>query len=148
MEFFRQWVLCVCISLICASVFSLLIPSGRLKTFYRVMLSVFVFTSFLYPFKDIKEGKIDFNMSEISVSESAADKAYEREIEKQICSALEENGITGVNAETDIEVNYETGCAEIKQVRLFVSTDNDCEEVRRLVLEKLGINAEVKTIGA
>ena len=54
MEYFKQWTICVCISLILAVIFSSFEPEGKMKSFCKLLVGLFVFVSFIYPLKDIK----------------------------------------------------------------------------------------------
>ena len=67
MEFIKQWTFCVCISLITASIFSLLAPRGSMQGFFKLLISVFVFISFLVPLQNA--GKIDFDLSKIEITD-------------------------------------------------------------------------------
>ncbi len=148
MEFLKEWSFCVCLSLICAVILSLFTPEGRMKSFYKMLISVFVFVSFLYPFKDVKS--FDFNFDSLKDNVSLSENintSYENMINKKISDVLSENGIKSASVSSDISVNAETSEIEIVRVSIAVSDEYDKEKVKNIVFEKLGIIAEVRGLG-
>ena len=144
MEFLKQWTFCVCVSLVCASVLSLFAPKGRMNGFYKMLISLFIFISFIYPFKDFKG--VEFSIPEISVQEETANP-YKKMAENQIKSALEEAGIIGADVACEVNYDYKSGEIELKSAQISVSDEYDKEEVGRIVFEKLGVNARVIYVG-
>ncbi|MCR5208118.1 MAG: hypothetical protein K6C14_06555 [Eubacterium sp.] len=58
MEFLKQWTQCVCLTLIGAAGLSFLSPHGKMKGFYNTVIALFVFISFLLPFKDFNPSRL------------------------------------------------------------------------------------------
>lgn len=147
MEFIKQWCFSICVSLIAAVIFSLFTPKGRMNGFYKILLSFFIFVSFLYPLKD-------FNINDVKIKDFAIDnysedysKIYEDKVNREIENVLKENGVTGAVVSSEININYEKSEIDIKSVRVAVSADENKENVKELVFEKTGINAEVISVG-
>ena len=147
MEFLKQWCFCVCISLIIAVIFSVFTPRGRMKSFYKILLSLFVFISFIYPIKDFNINAYEIGDVKLKYEESEEAKVYENAVNKQVKDFLESEGIKGAAVSSEIDVNFENNEAEIKSVRIAIGSVYDKNEVKKKVFEKLGINAEVVGIG-
>ncbi len=59
MDFIKQWTLTISATLIISIVFSLLTPKGNMGRFFKVVLAMFIFVSFIYP---IKNADFDFSL--------------------------------------------------------------------------------------
>ena len=146
MEFIKQWCFCVCISLCAACIFSLFTPQGSMKRFYKILISFFVFVSFLYPFHDFSIR--NFKLKEITPSTvESTDNAYDRVVSKAVKTALEENGIKGVSVSARTNADYKTGEITVEKVTVSLPDEYDREKVKNIVFETLGIEAEVRGIG-
>ena len=64
MDFLKNWIFSVCLTLILAVIFSVMTPKGSLGKFYKMIISMFIFVSFLYPVSNAKASdfKIDLPM--------------------------------------------------------------------------------------
>lgn len=62
--FLKNWIFSVCLTLILAVIFSVMTPKGSLGKFYKMIISMFIFVSFLYPVSNAKASdfKIDLPM--------------------------------------------------------------------------------------
>ena len=148
MDFIKQWTFCVCASLIIAVIFSVLTPKGTMNRFYKMMLSVFVFVSFLVPFQNFSAK--DFDFSSIGIEDKiqlSQNKTAENMLESEISKLLDSNGIVGYSVSSAADYNASTGEIEINSVQISVSDDCDTKEIQKLVFESLGINAEVINVG-
>ncbi len=146
MEFVKEWCTCVCASLIVAVIFSLFTPKGSMKGFYKILISFFVFISFIYPLKNADFSGFDIDKSIISESENNA-SPYAEMINTEVKNTLKNKGISGVSVSSDVGVDYAAGEVDIKSVTVFVSDGYDKNNVRKIIFDSLGINAEVKGIG-
>ena len=146
MAFFKEWCFCVCITLIISVIFSLFTPNGAMNRFYKVMLSIFIVISFLYPLKDFSVKDIDFTELESSFDEQA-NTGFENEMSSYIKSYLKSKGISGANA--DINANYDTNTnqIEIYEASVYIPDEYSKEEVEKLIFDGIGINARVIYIG-
>ncbi len=147
MDFLKQWTLCFCTSLTVAVILSLFTPKGTMKGFYRLLISVFVFISFLYPLKDFGGLNIQsygFNEEQF---QSEGDKAYEHYLNNQIRALLEENGVIGSDVSSSVTLSSNATEAVINGVYVSVPEEYDVNIIKKLIFEKAGITAEVKHIG-
>lgn len=147
MEFLKEWCFCICVSLIIVVVFSIFTPSGKMKGFYKILLSLFVFISFLYPIKDFNINAFELKEIDLEYDGIKASNAYEKTVNGQIEDFLKSEGVKGAVVSSEIDVDYENSEIEIKSVRIAISDDYDKKTVKNKVFEKLGINAEVVDIG-
>jgi len=148
MDFFKEWCLCVCTALIIAVVFSMFTPQGAMKKFWKVTLSVFIFVSFIYPFKDFDAADFSLdNSGSIFSLEENSGSIYENEINAQIKAFLKVKGIIGANVKSRVKYDLDTSEIEIKEVEIFIPDDYDSDEVKKLVFNELGINARVVYLG-
>lgn len=147
MEFLKQWTVCVCITLVVSVIFSLFTPSGRMKSFYKILISLFVFVSFLYPFSDFKgfEKELDFDSYKISSNQKYFG-AYELMLESEIKSRLSENGVDCLDVECSV-VSVTDGEIEVKEVTVFVKSESDIKRAEDVVFESFGIKARVINSG-
>lgn len=144
MEFLKEWSFCVCCSLVAAVILSLFAPKGRMNSFYKMIISLFIFISFLYPFKDFQA--FELKIPELSVYEDV-NSPYCIMAEKEIKKVLEENGIIGAGVICEVNSDYKTGEIEIVSVQISIPDEYDAKEVEKTVFEKLGINAKVIYVG-
>ncbi len=142
MDFIKQWTFCVCATLLVSLILTVLSPDGGMKNFYRIIISVFIFISFLYPFNGLSFDDIDFfDRESLSSEELNINEPYENMIKSRIKSVLDENGISGsdINASVEIKDNE----INVKSVQIAVSSEYDSENVKNIIFDNLGINARV-----
>ena len=147
MEFLKQWSFCVCLTLVISVIFSVLSPGGEMKRFYKIMISVFIFISFIYPLKDynMSEFKPDISSQIFEINENS-NKSYENEINRIIKTFLREKGITA-NVSSKVSFNIENSEIEVKSVVISIPEEYSKSEVQSLVFDKLGINSKVVYVG-
>lgn len=145
MEFIKTWTVCVCITLIVSVIFMTLSPKGTMGKFYRIIISVFIFLSFIYPLTNFKLDtfKNDFKFKD-SYS-AVAENAVDIEIANKIISVLEENNVDFSMVDVETRINGDE--ITIEEVKISVIDDYDVKEVEKIVLDNLGIIANVKRIG-
>lgn len=142
MEFIKQWTVCVCVTLIIAVILTVLSPQGRMKRFYTIIISIFVFVSFLYPFKGFDIDSVyfspDFNYS---AEQETVNSGYEQMICNKIKSVLMDENIVGSAVSTKVTVS--DGEISIDDVQVAVSDEYDKEAVKQIIFDRVGINARV-----
>jgi hypothetical protein len=146
MEFLKQWTFCICVTLVVSVLFSLLAPRGRLSNFYKIIISMFIFISFLYPLKDFNIKNINFQ--EIYVTEDYYNEqvnSYQIMINNQVNSLLKDNQIIGADISSEIEINDNE--ISVKMVQVAVPDEYDLTDVKNLIFDNIGINAKVIYIG-
>ncbi|MBR1762750.1 MAG: hypothetical protein IJ731_05225 [Eubacterium sp.] len=148
MSFFKEWSFCVCLTLIISVVFSVFAPKGEMKRIYKIMLSVFIFISFIYPFSDFDSSAfhIDTSSGILEINENSG-SAYETEINMKIKEFLIEKGIVGANVSSSVRFNAESSELEIKEVVISIPDEYSSEDVESLVFDELGINSRVVYVG-
>lgn len=144
MEFLKQWTICICVTLVIASIFSVLTPSGRLNRFYKIIISLFIFTSFLYPLKNfnISDFSIDFDNIE---SVDSIEKSYQNMVDIEVKSYLDNNGYNGCSVSSNI--SYNNNEIIVESVKIAVPDNYVLSDVKNDVYNNLGINAQVYNIG-
>ncbi len=143
MDFLKQWTFCVCTALCAAVVFSLFTPKGKMKSFYKLLISLFVFISFLYPFKDFKGFSFENPFINNSVIEEQSESPYEAMLNKQITEALSEKGINGAVVESRVSVDYSTDEITVEEVTVAVNKEYDLTETENIIYNAFGIKARV-----
>ena len=138
MDFFKQWTIFVCMTVLMCVVFSFLTPKGSMG---QMIISLFIFLSFLYPFS---QSKINFDLPEIETANTYS--INDGMIESQIKTCLTENSIIGANVNCRSRINSDNEIV-VEKVVVSVSDDYDTAEVQKLIFENLSINAEVVHIG-
>lgn len=142
MDFIKQWTFCVCTTLLVSLILTILSPKGGMKRFYKTVISVFIFISFLYPFNGLSFDDVKiFEKESFSSEELLMNEPYENMIKSRIKSVLDANGITGsdINASVEIRDNE----INVKSVQIAVSSEYDLENVKNIIFDNLGINARV-----
>ena len=148
MDFFKEWSFCVCITLVTAVIFSLFSPQGIMKQFYKVIISLFVFISFIYPLKDFSASDIKLDsLSVITELSDNTNSGYENQINAMIKSFLKDKGIVGANVSSSVSVDSENSQIEIKQVTVSIPDEYNCDDVSNMIFEEYGINAKVVYLG-
>lgn len=145
MDYIKSWTFCICITLVVSVVFSILSPKGTMGRFYKVIISVFIFISFLYPLTDFSfdDFKIDFNFN--SEYENLVENSAKQEIEYSVGKVLTDNEIYNSSISAEVEQNGDE--ILINRILVSVTDDYNVEDVKALLLENLGVVAEVKRIG-
>lgn len=141
MDFVKSWTVSVCLTLIISVVFSLVSPKGTMGRFYKVIISVFIFISFIYPLTDFdfSDFSDDFNIE--SDYESTQENLTETQVEGIIKSVLLENSVEDAQVSCTVSQNGDE--IMIDEIEVAVSRDYNAEEVRRLLLDSVGVAANV-----
>ncbi len=145
MDFIKNWIFSVCITLILAVIFSIMTPKGSMGRFYKMIISMFIFVSFLYPVSNADAGdfKIDLPMFENNYNEQI-ENAEKNNAEAVIVNKLKE---IGINASVSLEIEFKNSEIEIENLTVYVPDGTSLEEVREYILNELGMVAEVKYLG-
>lgn len=145
MDFIKNWIFSVCITLILAVIFSIMTPKGSMGRFYKMIISMFIFVSFLYPVSNADAGdfKIDLPMFENNYNEQI-ENAEKNNAEAVIVNKLKE---IGIDASVSLEIEFKNSEIEIENLTVYVPDGTSLEEVREYILNELGMVAEVKYLG-
>lgn len=141
MDFVRQWTVFVCITVLICVVFSFLTPNSNMGKFYRMIISVFIFLSFLYPFT-----KADISFKPVQIKEYNTNSIYDDYVESQISALLNNNSVIGADILCTSSINKNNEIV-IEDVVVAVSDEYDVKDVGALIFDNLGIRARVVHIG-
>lgn len=143
MDFIKEWSLTVCITLIIAVIFSMMTPHGNMGKMYKIILAVFIFISFLLPFR---AGGIDFDLPFVDFEEVMEEQnSYNALIENMIKSKLIEAGYEGCII--SCSAKYSNDEIKINSLTICVPSGTDKEDVKNYVFENAGMVAEVYGLG-
>lgn len=145
MDLLKDWTLSVCITLIVASILSLLNPNGKMGRFYKIIISLFIFLSFIVPFKDTNFNVFNEFNYDNKIIENSSNNAMSELIRVQISKVLTDNKIE--NSSVIVNANKIDDKIEITNVSIAITDDYEVNAVKNLVFKELGINAEVHKIG-
>ncbi len=145
MDFIKNWIFSVCTTLILSVIFSAFIPKGNVGKFYKIIISLFIFVSFIYPLTDyeFKNLNVEFPaFSNVYVSE--LNDSNKKNIELLIKTKLQEQNI---NANVSVECSANSEETEIEKISIYVPDGSNAEEIKDFVYKELGLVADVKCLG-
>ena len=143
MDFLKQWSFCVCVSLVLSVILSLFSPRGNMNRFYKILISFFIFISFIYPLKNMNFRDIKLKEeSGFSSLETGEDEMYQNMINDKVKTYLKSKHVDGAVVQSDVDVGA-GGEINVKSVKVAVGGEYDKERVKNMIFDSLGINAEV-----
>ena len=144
MEFIKEWTYTVYITLVISVIFSLLTPKGNMGRFFKIILAIFIFLSFIYP---LKSSEIDISFPEFNIedAESSQTETYENTVATQVVQTLEEGGYKSCTVDCDID--FKDNESYINRVAVSIPGSYDVNEIKSYLFDNLGINAEVYYLG-
>lgn len=145
MDFIKNWIFSVCTTLILSVIFSAFTPKGNVGKFYKVIISLFIFVSFIYPLTDyeFKNLNVEFPaFSNVYVSE--LNDSNKKNIELLIKTKLQEQNI---NANVSVECSANSEETEIEKISIYVPDGSNAGEIKDFVYKELGLVADVKCLG-
>ena len=148
MEFLKQWTFCTCVSLVVASIFSLLVPQGSMQRFFKLLIAAFVFISFLVPFQNV--GKFDFDLSKIEITDElqlSQSTAAQSMVDSEVAALLREHHIDGASVQSSVNYDIHSGEIDIKDLQVAIGDAYSTQEVESLIFDNLGLKARVIQIG-
>lgn len=141
MNFIKQWILSVSLTLIISVIFSMLSPKGAMGRFYKIIISVFIFISFILPIINFDFGKLELDFDLKSDYNYVIENTAESQIKSIVNSELIKYDIE--NAKIDAVV-YEAGDEiEIDNITVGINSKYDSEEVENMLYNNLGLVCEV-----
>lgn len=147
MNLIKEWTFCICSTVIVSVIFSLLAPKGSNGRFYKSVISLFIFVSFLFPFTQIGDKKLDFNLDNINIeAENNTNSIADGVVKNEIITLLENNSVysAGVNCSSSVNADNEI---MLNSVTVSVADEYDCDTVRQLIYDELSLNVRVIHIG-
>ena len=145
MDFIKNWTFCICVTLIISVIFIVFTPKGSMGKFYKIVISIFIFISFLYPLTEFEfnhfNKKFNFDKEYSTVVENSVDI----EIKNSIKNTLKENDINV--SDIILDVTSKNGEITINKLVVSIVDKYSKEEVKNILFDKLGLVADVKYIG-
>lgn len=144
MDFVKQWTLTVSTTLIISIIFSLLTPKGNMGRFYKIILSVFIFISFVYP---LTENNFSISLPEFddTLIVDEQKKSYENIVENTIKSKLNTAGYK--NSSVSADISYEDNLITVNSLKVLIQDKYDINEVKSYIKKETGYNPEVYYLG-
>ena len=139
MEFLRNWIEHIALTVIIASIFEMLLPNGKTKKYIKMVLGVFIVFSIISPFVDSKAlYDLDINqmMGEYTkdlnnygnTQGSTNDKVeemYIRELEDDISKTVEEQGYNVKSCNIDAVIYSDSKDAGINSINIVLASKKD-----------------------
>lgn len=146
MDFLKQWTVCVCMTLVVAVILSLLTPNSSMGRFYKMLISLFIFLSFIYPFTDFDMSlpEYQFATSENEVN-NAVNNSSQIMIENNVLAVLKNNNVVG--CVVDVDTYFADDMVYVDEILVTVPDEYDTQTVKNIIFENLSLNAEVVHIG-
>lgn len=144
MDFIKQWTLTISATLIISIIFSLLTPKGNMGRFFKVVLAMFIFVSFIYP---IKNADFDFVLPSFDEAEfeDSQQSSYEKIIETNLIQILEEGNY--INSKVNVNISIKNEEITVNNLDIGILDEFDKREVMNYIEEKTGFHAEVYYLG-
>lgn len=144
MDFIKQWTLTISVTLIISIIFSLLTPKGNMGRFFKVVLAMFIFVSFIYP---VKYADFDFVLPSFDEAafEDSQESSYKKIIEANIINALDEGNY--INSKVNLNITLKNEEISVNSLEIGILDEFDKKEVKKFIEDKTGFNAEVYYLG-
>lgn len=144
MEFVKEWSFYVCITVVASVVLTFLTPKSSMGNFYKIIISVFIFLSFLYPFLnfDINDLKLP-NVDNTSFTYSNNSSLAKDMLSSKINELLINSGIKNANIDVDLSIN-DANEIVVDSIIVTVDKDYNSEEIKNLIYENLKLDVSVK----
>lgn len=145
MDFIKEWTFAVCVTLVASVLISLLLPSGTMGKYSKMIVSVFIFVSLLLP---LTKGEISFALPDMDIEEyqQEQDNTYSKLIASEAEKLLSDEGYTGITVSCDAEIN-DNEEIEVRKIKAYIPDEYTKEEVKSFLYDNLGMAAEVYYIG-
>lgn len=140
MDFIKEWTICVCVTLVISIIFSTISLNGRLSRFYKIIISMFIFVSFLYPFTTSHFRSSNFEFGDFKIEEESS-QLSENLVNTKVNEFLIENDIIGASVSSSVDYNEDV--LTINDIQIAVPDEYDTQMVKKLVFENLSLNARV-----
>ncbi len=144
MDFIKQWTLTISATLIISIIFSLLTPKGNMGRFFKIVLAMFIFVSFIYP---IKNADFDFEIPLFDETEfiDSQESAYENIVKTNIENILTEGNY--INSKVNVKISLNGEEISVNSLEIGILDEFDKKEVKNYITDKTGFNAEVYYLG-
>lgn len=153
MESLKYIGMSICITTVITSIFTMLLPNGKLDNVIKFAITLFFLTSIISPFlntdlkldfKTFSEEIISTNASlEVDISDAFIDIA-KLHIEENINKLLTENNINNKKISIDINILDDTSIY-IEKVKVYIDfvDDDIIENINNIITNEIGISPEI-----
>lgn len=144
MDYIKQWTFYVCISVIVSVILSFISPKGNMGNFVKIIISIFVFTSFIIPLKSFNIDNI--KVPNISTNYTNSNQIAGEMINNQIKNVLDENNIIGADVDCNLYID-EDNQINVNSIQVAVGDEYNLEKVEKIIYDNLQLNVSVIHIG-
>ncbi len=142
MSFIKGWTFSVCATLLLASVLSLVSPRGGIGRFYRIIISVFVFFSFIFPFTEFDASDFKTNFNFENEYQNNILNSAQNQVETAVKAQLDSAGFGGCTVQClASQIGNEI---EIENVTVYAPSGSDGAKIKSEITDSLGIAANVE----
>lgn len=141
MDFVKSWTIFVCATVMVSVVLSFMTPKGNLGKFYKTIISLFIFMSFLYPFS---QSKIKFDIPNLEIVNTNC--ITDNMIEDKIKDTLTLNNVINSQVKCSSNINNDNEIY-VDSIVVAVPDEYDKNEVKNIIYDSLSLNVEVVHIG-
>ena len=144
----HKWVLCICVAMICGTIFHMLTPSGNIQKVMKLILNVFLVSSLAMPL--IKNfnclnivncfDKISKNIKLTEYSNNL-NKVDERNLSNALKIVLMKNGYNYVDI--SIDINKESSSDTDIYLRIPKYKNYDLNNIKQIVEKETGIKPKI-----
>jgi hypothetical protein len=121
-------------------------PKGKMNDIYKVLISLFVFISLIYPLKNYDFSKLKNNSWYVEESvEDVSVSSAKLMISNNVESILNQNDIVGARVESDVSLVDDE--IVVNSVVVAIPDEYDLEETHNIIFDELSLNTEVIHIG-
>ena len=151
--FLSKWIECIALAVIISSIFEMILPSGNIKKYVKVILGIYIVFSIISPFannkvmgnfdisKKIDEYSENFNKKDYSKDESSSENKlnniYENTFEKELIKTIEKEGFVVYKCSVKGNFNAEEENAGINKISITI-------ESKKIIKKKNKENNEIK----
>lgn len=158
MQFFRGWVLIICLSIIGVSILEMITLNEKMNKIINFILGLFLLCSIIFPIKNFKFSDKTFDNN---IKSSFKDDDFNSLVSNQ-SQELAKNNLKilineylkkeNINAQK-IKIFMDTGkdnCISISKAEIFICKDleNRKEEIKNLIKKEFEINTDIIIIGS
>ncbi len=144
-----KWVLCICVAMICGTIFHMLTPSGNIQKIMKLILNVFLVSSLAMPL--IKNfnclnivscfDKISKNIQMEEYSNNNLNKIGERNLSNALKIVLMKNGYNYVDI--SIDINKDNSSDTDIYLRIPKYKNYDLNSIKQIVEKETGIKPKI-----
>ncbi len=140
MDLLKEWILNISLTLIISTALALIAPKDGAGRLFRIVLSLFILLSFIYPLAENK----DITFPDIRLEDTSEERSntYESLTENEIIITLENSGYKGCESECNLSIKGDE--IYIDKVTVIIPQRYDKEEVKDSIFNSLGIISEVQ----